>query len=151
MTCTEGLCHHGIRTLIGVHTCEHGPTRYPLAYDRESPKGKDLGEGPRSRNMLLKGSTHTGKGLGNTAKAAGFRTRVGPSPRQEENRIQYRKAGKANQLWPRPWGRGARLACLQNPVIAEALGQEDTLGTTGLNLLGDTEWQGLERPSGVWP
>lgn len=35
------------------------------------------------------------------------------------------------------------MACLQNPVITEALGQEDTLGTTGLNLLGDTEWQGL--------
>lgn len=28
-------------------------------------------------------------------------------------------------------------------MITEALGQEDTLGTTGLNLLGDTEWQGL--------
>lgn len=138
VTCTEGLCHHSAAhyTCTCVNMTPLGilwPTTENLQKDRSR-------EGPRSRNMTLEGSTHTGKGLKHS-QSCWLQDRVGPSPRQEQDTAQ--EGWESQPAWAQATGKGARLACLQNPVITEALGQEDTPGTTGLNLLGDTEWQGL--------
>lgn len=139
-----------------VHACKHGPTRSHLAYGKESPKRQDLREGPGSRKVLLL-VPHPPCVRETQPKLLSLRTRVRPSPGQEENRIQRRKTGKAQQWWlvstPQEKVPG-RLVCSpeQTSVFtAQPLRRlEDTLWTAGLNLLGDSEWQSLGRPIGIW-
>lgn len=124
-----------------------------MAENLETNRGQERVSGPGMGP--LSGPTLSGKGWGNAVKAADPQDQGQASPGQEENRMQLGKAAEA-ELRPRPQGKalGQFVCCPKQKSVFPAqplrnLGQEDTLWTTGLNLLGDTERQGL-GPSGTW-
>lgn len=153
VTCAGGLCHHGIHTHIRVHTCKNTPT-HPISSSPWQRISKPAGA---RRGSQVQGwaPSQAPPSPGNAVKAADPQDQGQASPGQEENRMQLGKAAEA-ELRPRPRGKalGQFVCCPEQKSVFPAqplrnLGQEDTLWTTGLTLLGDTERQGL-GPSGTW-